>query len=73
MYKSTFVLVTHDVDEALYLCDRVIILRGQPGEIVKEITIDEQRPRQRGSQDLASLKTEILESLELNTRQSLIV
>src|SRR5690625_2280493 len=73
MYQSTLVLVTHDVDEALYLCDRVIILRGQPGEIVKEITIEEQRPRQRGSQDLANLKTEILESLELNTPRSLIV
>lgn len=73
MYQSTLVLVTHDVDEALYLCDRVIILRGQPGEIVKEITIDEKRPRQRGSRDLAELKTEILESLELNTPQSLIV
>jgi len=73
MYQSTLVLVTHDVDEALYLCDRVVILRGQPGEIVKEITIEEQRPRQRGSQDLANLKTEILESLELNTPRSLIV
>ena len=73
MYQSTLVLVTHDVDEALYLCDRVIILRGQPGEIVKEITIEEQRPRQRGSKDLANLKTEILESLELNAPRSLLV
>lgn len=66
-YQSTMVLVTHDVDEALYLCDRIIILRGQPGEIALEITVPEQRPRQRGSQLLAALKTEILESLDLNT------
>src|SRR5690625_588792 len=73
MYQSTLVLVTHDVDEALYLCDRVIILRGQPGEIVKEIPIEEQRARQGGSEDLANLKKEILERLELNTPRSLIV
>lgn len=65
-YQSTMVLVTHDVDEALYLCDRIVILRGQPGEIVREITLEEPRPRQRGSQVLAEYKTEVLESLDLN-------
>lgn len=65
MYQSTFILVTHDVDEALYLCDRVIILRGQPGKIAEEITIHEPKPRQRGSQTLAHLKAKILDSLEL--------
>lgn len=66
MYGSTMVLVTHDVDEALYLCDRIIILRGQPGEIAKEIIIEEQRPRRRDSQTLTHLKTNILDSLELD-------
>lgn len=65
IYQSTLILVTHDVDEALYLCDRIIILRGQPGEIAEEIEIQESRPRQRGSQTLAHLKAKILESLEL--------
>ena len=73
MYQSTMVLVTHDVDEAIYLCDRIIILRGQPGEIALEITIEEQRPRQRGSLALAELKTTILESLDLNKPSSLVV
>lgn len=65
-YQSTIVLVTHDIDEAIYLCDRVIILRGQPGEIVKELTIHEQRPRSRGSKRLAEWKTDILASLDIN-------
>lgn len=65
-HKTTIVLVTHDIDEATYLCDRVVILRGQPGEIAKELTVDESRPRSRGSNVLAELKTEILESLDLN-------
>ncbi|WP_085992143.1 ABC transporter ATP-binding protein [Oceanobacillus senegalensis] len=65
-YQSTIVLVTHDIDEATYLCDRVIILRGQPGEMDKEIQIKETRPRDRGSKHLAAYKAEILESLDLN-------
>ncbi|MCT2536060.1 ABC transporter ATP-binding protein [Aquibacillus koreensis] len=70
-YQSTIVLVTHDIDEALYLCDRVIILRGQPGEIDRDILIEEKRPRARGSEKMAALKTEILESLDLNKPSSI--
>lgn len=63
---TTMVLVTHDIDEALYLCDRIVILRGRPGEIVSEINVGEPRPRPRGSARLAELKTDILESLDLS-------
>lgn len=65
-HKTTIVLVTHDIDEATFLCDRIIILRGKPGEITKELTIHEQRPRSRGSNILADYKQEVLESLDLN-------
>lgn len=65
-HHTTIVLVTHDIDEATYLCDRVVILRGQPGEIVSELAINVQRPRSRGSKRLAELKEEILDSLDLN-------
>lgn len=71
-YKSTIIIVTHDIDEATYLCDRIIILRGQPGEIDKEIAIREQRPRARGSQLLADVKTDILDSLDLNRTEALV-
>lgn len=70
-YRSTVVLVTHDIDEALYLCDRIIILRGQPGEIAREMTIDQERPRHRGSKLLADAKAEILENLNLDKKQNL--
>lgn len=59
------VIVTHDIDEALYLCDRIILLAGKPGEVDKEIILDEPRPRHRGSETLARKKTEILESLKI--------
>lgn len=71
-YQSTIVLVTHDIDEATYLCDRIIILRGQPGEIVREISLSDQRPRVRGSRQMAEYKAEILESLNLNKPKALL-
>lgn len=65
-HQTTIVLVTHDIDEATYLCDQIVILRGQPGEITSKLTIDEHRPRSRGSKVLAAYKAELLESLDLN-------
>src|SRR5699024_10995541 len=65
IHKTTIVLVTHDIDEATYLCDRIVILRGQPGEITSVKTITETKPRSRGSNNLAELKIEILRNLDL--------
>ena len=64
--RTTMVLVTHDIDEALYLCDRIFILRGQPGELYAEIPISEEKPRSRGNIALAEKKAEILSLLDLN-------
>ncbi|HSI67223.1 MAG TPA: ABC transporter ATP-binding protein [Planococcus sp. (in: firmicutes)] len=64
-YQASIVLVTHDIDEALYLCDRIIILRGQPGEVCKELEVSIAKPRFRGDEQLAKMKAEILESLDL--------
>lgn len=65
-YKTTFVLVTHDIDEALYLCDRILILRGQPGIVYEELKVDLPRPRARGDVLLAKLKDKILNLLDLS-------
>lgn len=64
---STILLVTHDIDEALYLCDRLVIMRGQPGELVDIVSVAEPRPRSRGSEVLARQKEQILDLLHLNT------
>lgn len=63
--QSTMILVTHDIDEALYLCDRLLVMRGQPGEVFKEIEVNKARPRSRGDVELARKKEEILEILDL--------
>ena len=46
-YRPTMFLVTHDIDEALVLADRVVVFGGQPGSIEAEITVDLLRPRDR--------------------------
>ena len=67
--KTTMILVTHDIDEALYLCDRIFILRGQPGELYAEIKIEQEKPRSRSDAELALKKEEILSLLDLNNSE----
>ena len=43
-HRFTLILVTHDIDEAVALSDRIIVMRGQPGRIFQEVTIDLPRP-----------------------------
>ena len=50
---KTIVFVTHDIDEAVYLADRVVALGGKPGEVKSTRPIDVARPRTRGSLALA--------------------
>ncbi|WP_246946107.1 ABC transporter ATP-binding protein [Bacillus pinisoli] len=68
--KATMLVVTHDIDEALYLCDRILIFRGQPGELCEEIVIDRPRPRSRGDEELAKEKKRILSLLNLEKVKS---
>ena len=44
-YKSTVIFVTHNIEEAVYLADRVIILTNKPAKVKEELTIDLPRPR----------------------------
>lgn len=63
--RATFILVTHDIDEALYLCNRVLVFRGQPGRLVRDIRLDYPRPRHRGDLQLAQLKEGVIADLDL--------
>jgi energy-coupling factor transporter ATP-binding protein EcfA2 len=57
---STVLLVTHDVDEALHLADRIVILGNRPASIAATIPVTSPRPRSRGDAHLAQLRDRIL-------------
>ncbi|MDR2165891.1 MAG: ABC transporter ATP-binding protein [Zoogloeaceae bacterium] len=58
-------LVTHDIEEALFLSRRVVIFSPRPARIVAEFTVDRPYPRHRGDAMLADLRHEILNRLGL--------
>lgn len=59
-------MVTHDIDEAILLSDRIYILSGKPGKIIKEFIIDLPKPRSNAllmSDEFLSIKRKIVEKI----------
>jgi ABC-type nitrate/sulfonate/bicarbonate transport system ATPase subunit len=61
--KISMVLVTHDVEEAVYLGDRVVVLEPHPGRIERIVTVDVPRPRDRADARLEQLAREVRETI----------
>ena len=61
----TAFMVTHDIDEALYLAGRVLVLSQRPARITAEITVDLPYPRHRGTAEFAALRRRVLIELGL--------
>lgn len=61
--RTTMLLVTHDIDEAIYMSDRIMIMTPRPGKIERTIEVPLTRPRQRDSADFLRLRSDILNFL----------
>lgn len=66
--RTTMILITHDIDEAIFLSDRIVILSNRPGEISKVIPVEMSKPRDRSSYEFMKIRREIyLEFFENST------
>ena len=64
-FENTIVFVTHDVDEAVYLADKIVILDKNPGRIAKIVEVDIERPRKRESPEFLALQESIVDQLNM--------
>ena len=62
--RPTLILVTHDVDEAVVLADRVLVMRPRPGRLFEEIRVNLTRPRDRTSELFERFKRHVLTALD---------
>jgi NitT/TauT family transport system ATP-binding protein len=62
--KKTVIFITHSVDEACYLADRIVVMTSRPGTIKETFQITWDRPRDRASVEFANLRKTILAELE---------
>jgi NitT/TauT family transport system ATP-binding protein len=59
--KKTIIFITHSVDEAVYLADRIFVLTPRPGRICQIFPIEITRPRDRTSVEFAQLRRQVLD------------
>ncbi len=63
-FGHTVIFITHDVDEAIYLSDRVIVLSERPGRVIKSLDVLLPRPRREGMIGLPEFGRQVTELLE---------
>ncbi|WP_298962762.1 ABC transporter ATP-binding protein [uncultured Methylobacterium sp.] len=58
-YRKTIVFVTHSIEEAIYLADRILVMTYRPGRLKRDITVSLPRPRDSASAEFNALKREL--------------
>jgi sulfonate transport system ATP-binding protein len=64
--KKTIIFITHSVDEAVYLSDRIIVLTPRPGRVCRIFPVDLPRPRDRTGMEFAQVRREVLDLINQN-------
>ncbi len=62
--RPTLVIVTHDVEEAVILADRVVVMQPEPGRVFTEIRVDLPRPRRRLDDAFIAVERRVLHALD---------
>jgi sulfonate transport system ATP-binding protein len=70
--KPTLVMVTHDVEEAIVVADRVVVLRPHPGRVYEQIACDLPRPRDRQSAAFDFAKRRVLSALDRSLERTIV-
>jgi sulfonate transport system ATP-binding protein len=69
--RPTLILVTHDVEEAVVLADRVLVMRPRPGRLFDQITVNLSRPRDRASPLFDQFEHRIYSALDRSLDRSI--
>ena len=72
-FKNTIVFVTHDVDEAIYLADKIVIMDKNPGKIKEVFDVDMPRLRKRESEEFIKIQEEVLDKLKISNSYNLAI
>jgi sulfonate transport system ATP-binding protein len=70
--KPTLVMVTHDVEEAVVIADRIMVMRPHPGRVYEEIACDLPRPRDRQSAAFDFVKRRVLAALDRSLDRAVV-
>ncbi|MFC0472649.1 ABC transporter ATP-binding protein [Halalkalibacter kiskunsagensis] len=70
--KTTMIFVTHDIDEAIFLGNRVVVLKPRPGEIKNVIRVDLPFPRKKASTSFQELRYKVLSEFETIDEMKLV-
>jgi NitT/TauT family transport system ATP-binding protein len=68
--RKTILFITHSVDEAIFLAERVVVMTPRPGRIVLDLRIDLPRPRDVTTPEFNTYKREILDMIDPSLRMA---